>query len=296
MGGTFGVEVSLGCFRPRHRRISDSQEFDDPPTKKNHMNITSSKNLVLAGFLISLASVAFNSVVLSYVNKRLQAVDSEYYKLADSLAKQAAELNEGDSLFDQYRIMHNVAFSVPAAKAKEARQDAEAILKRFLTKYYAAANDIPPTEVTRVEVEEAGQIIPLLEKGLELMQALQATSDTAERARLTAELDKLGQEVPAPKSELGKKLREVQKYSQAEFAENDVVIMSALMPVMKSFREQIVESINRKESRRHELERERSSLMTKANYASYAAITFQLFGVMLILTKDLLREKQSSKS
>jgi hypothetical protein len=260
------------------------------------MNITSSKNLVLAGFLISLASVAFNSVVLSYVNKRLQAVDSEYYKLADSLAKQAAELNEGDSLFDQYRIMHNVAFSVPAAKAKEARQDAEAILKRFLTKYYAAANDIPPTEVTRVEVEEAGQIIPLLEKGLELMQALQATSDTAERARLTAELDKLGQEVPAPKSELGKKLREVQKYSQAEFAENDVVIMSALMPVMKSFREQIVESINRKESRRHELERERSSLMTKANYASYAAITFQLFGVMLILTKDLLREKQSSKS
>jgi hypothetical protein len=108
-------------------------------------------------------------------------VDAEYYKLADSLAKQAAELNEGDSLFDQYRIMHNVAFAVPAAKAKEARQDAEAILKRFLTKYYAAANDITPTEITRVEVEEAGQIIPLLEKGLQLMQALQATADPAER-------------------------------------------------------------------------------------------------------------------
>ncbi len=39
------------------------------------MNITSSKNLVLAGFLISLISVAFNSVVLSYVNKRLKEVD-----------------------------------------------------------------------------------------------------------------------------------------------------------------------------------------------------------------------------
>ena len=258
------------------------------------MNPTSSKHLVLAGFLISLASVAFNSVVLSYVNKRLQAVDTEYYKLADSLGKQSAELNEGDSLFDQYRIMHNLAFSVPPAKAKEARQDAESILKRFLTKYYAAANDISPTEITRVEVEEAGEIIPLLEKGLQLMQALQATSDAAERARLTAELDKLGQELPEPKSELGRKLREVQKYSQAEFAENDVVIMSALMPVMKSFREQIIESITRKESRRHELERERSSLMRKANYASYAAITFQLFGLMLILTKDLLKEKHSS--
>jgi hypothetical protein len=258
------------------------------------MNITSSKNLVLAGFLISLASVAFNSVVLSSVNRRLQAVDAEHSKLADMLAKQAAELNEGDSLFDQYRIMHNVAFSVPAAKANQARHDAEAILKRFLTKYYAAANDIPPTELTRVEVEDAGEIIPLLEKGLGLMQAIEATSDTAERARLAADLAKLEQELPQAKSELGRKLREIQKYSQAEFAENDVVIMAALMPVMKSFREQIVQSINKKESRRHDLERERSSLMRDAGYASYAAITFQLFGLMLILTKDLLREKHSA--
>src|SRR6266404_8308473 len=162
------------------------------------MKITSSKNLVLVGFLISLLSVAFNSIVLSYVNKRLHAVDAESYDLIESLGKQAAELNEGDSLFDLYRVMHNVAFSVPAAKAKEARQDAEAILKRFLTKYYAAANDVSPTEITRVEVEEAGQVIPLLEKGLALTQALQAASDPAERARLAAELGKLAQQLPEP--------------------------------------------------------------------------------------------------
>jgi hypothetical protein len=258
------------------------------------VNLTSSKNFVLLGFLISLLSVAFNSIVLSYVSGRLRSVDAEYNSLIESLAKQAAELNEGDSLFDLYRIMHNVSFSVPPAKAKEARQDAEAILKRFLTKYYAAANDVPATEVTRVEVEEAGQIIPLLEKGLRLTMQLQAASNDAERARLTAELGKLGQELPEPKSDLGKKLREIQKYSQAEFAESDVVIMSALMPVMKSFREQIVASITKKENRKHELERERSALTRKANYASYAAITFQLFGLMLILTKDLLREKRAA--
>jgi hypothetical protein len=257
------------------------------------MNLTSSKNFVLAGFLISLLSVAFNSIVLSQVNKRLHAVDAEFSNLADSLAEQAAELNEGDSLFDLYRIMHNVALSVPAAKAKQARQDAEGILKRFLTKYYAAANDIPPTDVTRVEVEEAGQIIPLLEKGLALTQTLQATSDPAERARLTMELGKLALQLPEPKSELGRKLREIQKYSQAEFAEDDVVILAALMPVAKSFREQIVESIGKKESRKHELERERSALRDRANQASYAAIAFQLFGLMLILTKDLLKEKRA---
>lgn len=258
------------------------------------MNITSSKNLVLAGFLISLVSVAFNSVVISYVNKRLKQVDDEYYDLVDSLSKQAAGLNEGDSQFDQYRIMHNLAFAVPAARAKAARQDAESMLKSFLTKYYAAANDIPQTEVTRVEVEEAGQIIPLLEKGLALTQALQNTSDPAERARLATELEKLSQEVPEPKSELGRKLRDVGKYSQAEFADNDVLLMAALIPVMKSLREQIVASIDRKESRMRELQRQRSALTRNATYASYAAIAFQLFGLMLILTKDLVKERQSS--
>jgi hypothetical protein len=257
------------------------------------MNLISSKNFVLAGFLISILSVALNSIVLSYVNKRLHAVDAEYNELVGSLGKQAAALNEGDSLFDLYRLMHNLAFTIPAPKAKGARQDAEAILKRFLTKYYAAAHDIPPTDVTRVEVEEAGQIIPLLEKGLSLTQTLQATSDPAERARLTLELAKLAQQVPEPKSELGRKLREIQKYSQAEFAEDDVVILAALMPVMKSIREQIVGSIDQKEQRKRALEREGSALRDKANYASYAAITFQLFGLMLILTKDLLRESRA---
>lgn len=253
----------------------------------------STKNLVLTGFAISLISVAFNSVAISYVTKRLKEVDEEYYSLVDSLGGQAAALNEGDSQFDLYRIMHNLAFTVPPAKAKDARQDAEALLRKFLTKYYAAANDIPQTEVTRVEVEEAGQIIPLLEKGLELTLARQATSDPAQRARLDAELEKLSQEAPEPKSELGKKLRDIGKYSQAEFADSDVVLMSALMPVMKSLREQIVDSINKKESRIQALQRERSSLLRKSNYASYAAIVFQLFGLMLILTKDLLKEKRA---
>jgi hypothetical protein len=257
------------------------------------MNLPSSRHFVFAGFLISLLSVAFNSVVLSYVGKRLQAVDAECNRLTESLANQAAELSEGDSLFDQYRIMHNLVFAVPPAKAKDARQDAEAILKRFLTKYYAAANDIPRTEITRVEVEEAGQIVPLLEKGLELTKALEAAKPE-EKLRLAAELAKLGQALPEPKSELGRKLREIQKHSQAEYADNDLVLMSALMPVMKSFREEIVASIRQKETRKHELERERSGLARKANYASYAALSFQLFGLMLILTRDLTKERRPS--
>ena len=256
------------------------------------MNLTSSRNFVFAGFLISLLSVAFNSIVLSSVGRRLQAVDAEYNRLTESLANQAAELNEGDALLDQYRIMHNLVFAVPEAKRNDAREDAEAILKRFLTRYYAAANDIPRTEITRVEVEEAGEIIPVIEKALRLKQALEAAKPE-DKLRIAGELAKLSQAIPEPKSELGRKLREIQKHSQAESADNDLAVMSALLPVMKSFREEIVASIHKKQDRKHELERERSSLGRKANYVSYAALSLQLFGLMLILTRDLLKEKRS---
>jgi hypothetical protein len=129
---------------------------------------------------------------------------------------------------------------------------------------------------------------------LELTQALQATSKPEEKLRLAAELAKLSQSVPEPKSELGRKLREIQKHSQAEYANNDLIIMSVLMPVMKSFREEIVASIHQKEDRKRDLERQRSALARKATYVSYAALTLQLFGLMLILTRDLVKEKRSS--
>lgn len=255
------------------------------------MSLPSNKNLVLLGFLLSLISVAFNSLVISYVNKRLNEVDGEHANLLDSLERQTTALNEGDSQFDRYRIMHNLALVVPAAKTADARRDAESFLKTFLTRYYAAANDVPQTEITSVEVEEAGQVIPLLEKGLELAQALQTTSDPAARARITGEIEKLNQQVPEPKSELGRKLREIQKYSQAEYSDNDVMLYAALMPVMKSLREQIVGSIGTKQNRIRELKAERSSLLRKSNYATYGAIAFQLLGLMFILAKDLLKER-----
>lgn len=251
------------------------------------MRISSSKNLLLLGFVLSLVSVAFNSLVLSYVNDRLKNVDDEHTALLDSLQRQTAGLNEGDSQFDQYRLMHNLALIVPPAKAPDARRDAESFLKTFLTRYYAAANDIPQTEITSVEVEEAGQAIPLLEKGLALAQTLQTTTDKVTRARLTEELNNLGKQMPEPKSELGKKLREIQKYSQAEYADNDVMLYSALMPVMKALREQIVASIGKKQNRIRELQRERASLVRKSSYATYGAIAFQLLGLMFILAKDL---------
>ena len=251
------------------------------------MRVTSVKGLLLLGFLLTLVSVAFNTTVISYVNDRLKAVDDEHTSLVNSLERQAAALNEGDSQFDHYRIMHNLAFAVPAVKTTDARRDAENFLKSSLTKYYAAANDIPQTEITNVEVEEIGQAIPLLEKGLELAQALQTTSDPAKREQLTEELANLSRQTPEPKSDLARKLREIQKYSQAEYAESEVMLYAALMPLMKSLREQVVTSTTTKRDRMRELQSERSSLLRKSSYANYGAIAFQLFGLMFILAKDI---------
>jgi hypothetical protein len=257
------------------------------------MYIASNRNMVLLGFTLSLVSVAFNSLVISYVNRRLKEVDEEHVKLLDSLERQSAALSDGDAQFDRYRIMHNLAFAVPANKTSDARNDAAGLLKSALTKYYAAANDIPQTEITAVEVEEIGQALPLMEKGLELARAMQAATNPVEKARLAKELEDLEKQLPEPKSDLARKLREVQKYSAAEYADSEAMLFSALMPVIKSWQEQVLTSSEKKRSRIRELQSARSALVRKSNYVSYGAIFFQLLGLMFILAKDLLKERGS---
>lgn len=257
------------------------------------MKILSSKTYVLLGFVISLTSIVINTIVLSNIDTRSKVVDSEYSGLVESLGKQAAELNEADLKFDLYRIMHNVAFSVPLAKAKDTRKDAEELLKGALTSYYAAANDVSKVDVTRVEVEEMGDDLPKLEKIIGLVQAIEKSTDQSERARLASELEKLSAEQSPPKSELAKQLREVGQYARVEStAGTEMEIMFQLIPLARSLREQIVGSVQKKENRMRELERMRASLETKSKYATYAAISLQIIGLMLIFTEDLVKDKR----
>lgn len=252
-----------------------------------------SKNMVLLGFTLSLVSVAFNSLVISYVNRRLKEVDQEHSGLLDSLERQARALSDGDSQFASFRIMHNLAFAVPAMKTSDARNDAADQLGSALRKYYQAAYDIPQTEITSAEVEEFNQRLPLMEKGLELARAMQTATNPAEKARLAKEAADLEKQLPDAKSDLGRKLRELQKYSEAEYADSEVMLYSALLPVIKSFQEQIVTSSEKKRSRIRDLQGVRSTLVRRSDYASYGAIAFQLLGLMFILAKDLLKERGS---
>lgn len=108
----------------------------------------SKKNTVLLGFALSLISVVFNSVVISYVNRRLKEVDDERTSLSDSLERQAAALSEGDSQFTSYRIMHNLMYTVQRREDQGVvERDAADQLTKALEKYYQAAHGVPQTEI-----------------------------------------------------------------------------------------------------------------------------------------------------
>jgi len=259
------------------------------------MNMGSKKNMMLIGFGLSLISVAFNSVVISYVNNRLKAVDAERTSLSDSLERQAAALSDGDSQFAVYRVMHNLMYAVPRQAVSNVENDSVNQLGNALEKYYQAAYDIPQTEMTRAENEEFGQRLPIMEKSLQLAQEIEAATSPAERARLQKEADDLQKQLPEPNSDLARKIRELQNQSdQAESTGSEVGLFSALLPVMKSFQNEFVASSEKKRSRIRELQDARASLVRKADYASYGAIAFQLLGLMFILTRDMLTHRAAS--
>ena len=259
------------------------------------MNIGSKKNTVLLGFTLSLISVVFNSVVISYVNRRLKEVDDERTSMSDSLERQAAALSDGDSQFAFYRIMHNLMYSVQHREDQGiVQEDAANQLTQALQKYYQAAYDVPQTDIISAALEDFGQRLPTIEKQMQLARDAEAATSPTERERLRKEQGDLEKQLPEPKSDLARKLRELSKFSyDAEGTGNEVMLDSALLPKMKSFQNEFVTSSEKKRSRIRELRDERASLVRQANYASYGAIFFQMLGLMFILARDLLSHKKS---
>lgn len=155
---------------------------------------------IVIGFVLSLISIGINSVVISYVNGRLKNVDDENSRLAAALERQATGLDEADSTWDRYRLMHNLVWVLPRENRWDGHRDSVILLNDFLTKLYAAVNDITKLELQNVEIEEADPSSD--EKRLGLMREMITARDSATQGRLAKELDDLDNSRPAPKSEL----------------------------------------------------------------------------------------------
>ena len=253
----------------------------------------SNKHSLLIGFVLSLISIGLNSVAISYIGQRLKSVDEEYSRLTEALDRQAAGLDDADSTWDRYRLMHNLVYALPREKIPDAHSDAMNLLNSALTKLYAAANDITTTQLQNVEVEEADPSLD--EKGMQLERELRATSDPETKRRLKEAQDNLGKSRPEPKSELGRKLRELEKYVAAEDADDDLTLHISLLPLMKSLRQQILTSVDRRHNRMQELENDRAMLVRRSGYATYAALALQMLGLMFIVAKDLLKDLNQKK-
>ncbi|HWP52607.1 MAG TPA: hypothetical protein VN476_00660 [Pyrinomonadaceae bacterium] len=256
------------------------------------MNLGSKRNMMLMGFTLSLVSVVFNSLVITYVNRRLKEVDDERASLSDSLERQAAALSDGDSQFAFYRITHNLMYAVQPRDQEVVQTDAAGQLTKALQRYYQAAYDVPQTEIISAELEDFGQRLPTIEKQTQLARDAQAATSPAERERLRKQQEDLEKQLPEPKSDLARKLRELSKFSyDAENTGNEVMLDSALLPMMKSFQNEFITSTEKKRSRIRELQAARASLVRKSEYASAAAIFFQLLGLMFILARDLWNQR-----
>jgi hypothetical protein len=260
------------------------------------MNIGSKRNMMLMGFTLSLVSVVFNSLVITYVNRRLKDVDDERIRLSDSLERQAAALSDGDSQFAFYRIIHNLLYAVQPRDREFVESDSAGQLAKTLQTYYQAAYDVPQTDIINALLEDFGDRLPIIEKQTQLAREAQAATSSAERERLEKEQYDLEKQLPEPKSELAGKLRELSKFSNdAEASGNEVMLNSALLPRLKSFQNQFTTSTEKKRNRLRELQTARASLVRKSEYASTAAIFFQLLGLMFILARDLWNQRVAAQ-
>jgi hypothetical protein len=261
------------------------------------MRVPSSRMFVIVGFTLSLAAVILNSVVLSRINARLKDVDSEYNKLVESLASQKSQMDDGDLQLSFRDLMHVLSFIVPADKRDEATEDAGDYLGSAVTAMYAAANDITAAQVMKTENEDLSSQIPNLNRMLEIkaraveLRRKGTRAALAEYNRLAEESQRIDDETPLPKSELAKNLRELEDFGYATEAIKDPLEFQVkLYPRFRPIIEQLVVSTEAKENRQRELADLRSGLVRRMNNVTYAAIALQIFGLMLILAKDLARE------
>ena len=258
--------------------------------------MSSKRNMVLTGFVLSLISITFNSVVITYVNGRLKTVDDERSKLMTSLERQAALDSESQASFDTYRLMHNLIFAMPSPdKAEDVSADSASILAESLEKMYQAAYDVTPIELMRARNEYMKEMGSLGDKLAMLDREKDSARSPKVKRRLEDEQRKLQEQNP-PKSELMRQIFELDRLADdveaAGADEGEGTLFFKLHQVMEPLNAKNMESSEKKRARISELDEQRSSLVRKSSYASYGALVFQILGLMLILAKDLLSDKK----
>ena len=263
----------------------------------------SPRTWVLGGFAISFSSIVINTFVLANLNSRLAVINSEHSNLKDSLGRLATDYHRAETKYELVRVFHWVAMGVAEGEQRDqARAEVSWQLANYLTRTYAAVNDISPVELIKTEMVEKEddfefdrQLKELSDKRL----AAQEAKNSKEEARWLAEINKMAEiepQVYIPKTPLGKKFAELAKVAEVEtISPNELDLVVAIGPTMQSLRQDFIRTFDTKTKRMEELNAQKSRLQGYQQLATYLAIGLQLLGLSFILSRDGVKDINDTK-
>lgn len=258
----------------------------------------SARTWVLMGFGISLLAVVINVFVLSSINDRIKAADGEIAKLNTSLVNQATELTRTDMKGDLFLLLHHLSkLSSDKDEQALAGDDAILMLQEYLKKYYAAANDVPVNEMLKATNEELNGQLKEGEKAKAAYAILEKEGRTPEADRLLQEANEITRQNAQARSDLGKKLDAAAKIPDEEnfSSKKTFEVLLEILPSLKSSNEQYIASTQIKEARIKELQEKKGRLAGWQSLFSFLAVSLQLFGLMFVLTKDLVKDTKERR-
>lgn len=242
------------------------------------------------GFGLSLISVVINIFILAGINERIKETDGELSKLNESLRTQAAEVSSAEIKNDLFMVLNHVSKLAKGDEKKAAGEDSIVLLQDFLTRYYAAVHEIPANEMLKTESDELAAILPAVEKAREAAKQARA-GNTAEAEKLSKEAEEMHAKYQ-PITDLGKKLQDAVKFTETEGIDEmgTTEITLEIVPYLKTSIEQYLANYQKKEERIKELQNKKANLAWWASLTTYAAVSLQLFGLMFVVTKDLVED------
>lgn len=253
------------------------------------MRNLSVRTWVLMGFIISIIGIFLNVPIVAELNNKIRDVETELTSIKESLRIQANEVSRADLEDSLFTILSHLS-ELQKTEEDKLGTNADAVYLRqsFLKKAYAAANEIPASEVLKEDVAQMAIDIKGYEKALEAEKAKTA-GNTAEYERLLKEAEALSKENENPKSELGKKMKEaVAGVDPDTLSEKSgVEIVLASIPALKAISEKFIESFEKKGKKIKELEARKEYLSWWSTVLTYLAVSLQLFGLLCVLNKDL---------
>ncbi|MBV9215042.1 MAG: hypothetical protein JO053_02610, partial [Acidobacteria bacterium] len=247
---------------------------------------------VLSGFGVSLVSVAMNLIVLAAINDRIKKTDDELSKLSSSLSNQASEISWAKLDANIFTILNHIAFASKDPDAETAGYDSLASLRDYAARKYAAVHDISPSEM----MEQQSEFQKFL---IQNSRDLYDQADKKAREGKLAEADKIGKKADAISkfgittlSETGQKLLQFQdRINPDELMGKDTIeIQKSIADLTDEMNGQFIDSYKSKQARIDELRNKKEDLTWWSSMVTYIAMALQIFGLMLILTRDLTNQ------